>query len=168
MSTTAATTAAAATAASSSAACGAKLYEIPIKDAACAVPSKDNYTDVMKECCKVASVHSYDNNCGLYCLAQEQSVGDLSSCLTSHGVKYGDAFCNTNSSATATAKVSSSEATSSATKTGSSASSTSSHNAAAAVVPPQAISKSGLGLLALLFCSTVMGALNKVVSSARY
>lgn len=154
MSTTAATTAAAATAASSSAACGAKLYEIPIKDAACAVPSKDNYTDVMKECCKVASVHSYDNNCGLYCLAQEQSVGDLSSCLTSHG-----AFCNTNSSATATAKVSSSEATSSATKTGSSASSTSSHNAAVAVVPPQGISKSGLGLLALLFCSTVMGAL---------
>lgn len=156
---TAATTSAASTTTASAGACGAKLYEIPITDAACAVPSKGNYSDVMKECCKVASVHSYDNNCGLYCLAQEQSVGDLSSCLTSHGVKYGDAFCNTNSSATATAKASSSEATSSATKTGSSASSTSSHNAAAVVLPPQTISKSGLGVLAILFCSTVMGAL---------
>lgn len=137
--------------------CGAKLYEIPTTDAACAVPARGNYSDVMHQCCKAASVEKYDNDCGLYCLAQEQSVGDLSSCLTSNGVNYGDAFCNHNQTATATAKVSGSESTGSASKTGSAASATSS-GAAAATIPQQSISKSGLGILALLFCSTVAGA----------
>lgn len=155
--TTSTSTSTAATA--SSTACGAKVYDIPTTDAACAVPSKGNYSDVMHECCKVASVTSYDNDCGLYCLAQEQSVGNLTSCLTSHGVSYGDAFCNQNTTATATAKVSSSSTTSSSTKTGSAASSTAKGNAAAAVVMPQTVSKTGLGILAMLFCSTVLGAL---------
>ncbi|KAL1999400.1 hypothetical protein VTN02DRAFT_4576 [Thermoascus thermophilus] len=137
--------------------CGAKLYEIPTTDAACAVPAIGNYSEVMHQCCKVASVENYNNGCGLYCLAQEQSVGDLSSCLTSNGIKYGDAFCNHNQTATATAKVSGSTSTSTATKTGSAASATAS-GAAPATIPQQSLSKSGLGILALLFCSTVAGA----------
>ncbi|KAL2215190.1 hypothetical protein M432DRAFT_642759 [Thermoascus aurantiacus ATCC 26904] len=153
-------TTAAVTSATAAANCVAMLYEIPTTDAACAVPSKGNYSDVMNHCCKVAKVQSYDNDCGLYCLAQEQSVGDLSSCLTSNGVKYRDAFCNHNQTATATAKVSSAESTgtSTASKTGTAASATSSGNAAVSF-QQQSISKSGLGILALLFCSTVAGAL---------
>ncbi|KAL1963009.1 hypothetical protein VTN77DRAFT_8757 [Rasamsonia byssochlamydoides] len=154
------TTTTAVSATSTPANCGAQLYEIPTTDAACAVPAQGNYSDVMHQCCGVASVQSYDNNCGLYCLAQGQSVGKLVSCLTEHGVGSAHVFCNHNQTATATASATGTKATgesstASSTSTGSSSTATSSSAAAVAA----GVSKSGLGVLALLFCSTLLGAI---------
>lgn len=140
--------------------CGAQVYEIPTRDAACAVPvhAGNNYADAMKQCCHEASVESYDNGCGLYCLAQGQTVGNLTSCLTGHGVANAHVFCTQNQTATATGTASasgSSSTGSSSSSTGSSATATSSKSAAVAA---NTVSKSGFGVLALLFCSTLLGA----------
>lgn len=80
----------------------------------------------------------------------------LGSCLQSNG---GDPFCNSASNATATAAVSSSTGASSTgtgTATGSSATSTSSHGAA---VHSTKVTTGGVGVIALLFCSALFGAL---------
>jgi hypothetical protein len=37
----------------------------------------------LQKCCKNAKVTKYDNDCGIYCLAQGQDVDKLQSCLTS-------------------------------------------------------------------------------------
>lgn len=90
--------------ASGSPACAANLYNIPVQDASCAIPydSNSNATDVMSSCCKSASVISYFDDCGLYCLAQDQSVEDLTSCLMQSGAQPQDVFCRGNVTATAT------------------------------------------------------------------
>lgn len=86
----------------------------------------------------------------------------LESCLQSNG---GDPFCNSGLNATATAAVSNtasstggakSTGTGTGTATGSSASSTSSHGAA---VKTTKVSTGGVGVIALLFCSALFGAL---------
>lgn len=84
----------------------------------------------------------------------------LETCLQSNG---GDVFCNSGLNATATAAVSSSasstggaSSTGSGTATGSSATSTSSHGAA---VHTTKVSTGGVGVIALLFCSALFGAL---------
>ncbi|KAE8352291.1 hypothetical protein BDV28DRAFT_4145 [Aspergillus coremiiformis] len=143
------TTTAAATATSCN---GGSFWQLPIQDAACALPKTGNYSDIMDKCCTPAKVTEYDNGCGLYCLAQGQSIKDLTVCLRDNGGKDGQFFCNKDQNATATASAPSSTKTGSST--GSSASSTSS--SAAAVLQP-AISKTGLGLLAMVFCSALMG-----------
>ncbi|KAL1983779.1 hypothetical protein VTN96DRAFT_9865 [Rasamsonia emersonii] len=156
-----ATTTAVSATSTASTTCNAQVYEIPTKDAACAVPAQggSNYADAMKTCCHSASVQSYDNNCGLYCLAQGQTVGNLTSCLMGHGVDSAHVFCNQNQTATATETASASKETGSSstsgTSTGSSATATSSKSAAVAA---KTVSKSGLGVLALLFCSSLLGA----------
>jgi hypothetical protein len=152
MSTTITTTSTSSAVSPTPTSCGAGVYEIPTTDAACAVPQQGNYSDIMKQCCGVATVQSYDNNCGLYCLAQDQSVGNLTSCLTTHGAKDSLVFCNQNQSATATATVSASS-TSTSTSSSTSGKTTSTSAAGAKAV----VSKSGLGVLALLFCSTLLG-----------
>lgn len=89
-------------------------------------------------------------------------MGDLQKCLTSNGAADGEVFCNAAMNATATASASktasetgtSSTSTGSATQSGSDAAKT--DNAAVALVRP-GISKSGLGLLAMVFCSVVLG-----------
>lgn len=163
-STTAATltsTASSASASSSAHSCP-QTWTIPTTDAACAIHPSGNSSDVLKQCCGVASVQSFDDDCAQYCLAQGQDVGSLLSCLQSNGVSGADVFCNSNTSATATAAVSSASSTGSATSTGSgtatgaSATSTTTHGAA----PPSAkLSAGGVSVLALLFCSALFGAL---------
>ncbi|KUL89361.1 hypothetical protein ZTR_03760 [Talaromyces verruculosus] len=144
--------------------CPQTTWEIPTSDAACAIhpSSLSNATDVLSHCCGVATVVSYDDGCASYCLAQGQNVSVLESCLQSNG---GDPFCNSGLNATATAAVSSgasktggasSTGTGTGTATGSSASSTSSHGAA---VHTTKISTGGVGVIALLFCSALFGAL---------
>lgn len=56
----------------------------------------------MSDCCKSADVVSYADDCGLYCLAQDQTVGDLLQCMYAQGIGYSEAFCNGTANATAT------------------------------------------------------------------
>ncbi|KAL2811422.1 hypothetical protein BJX63DRAFT_444103 [Aspergillus granulosus] len=116
-STTVTTTSTTTTAASATSTCHAKLYQIPTTDAACAMPNTNStYLDLMNDCCGSASVISYDN-CDYYCLAQDQTVGDLAECLIK-GSEAGKVWCNTNANATATGTVAASVvAASSATST---------------------------------------------------
>lgn len=137
-----------------STACGGSVWEIPTTDAACAAVISGNITDVMDDCCKDAKVSKYDNDCGIYCLAQGQDVNKLQSCLTSKSGNYNNVFCNAALNATATATATGSKSTSSGTGT-STQSSTSSTSTNAAIAN-QPISKSGVGLIALLFGSALM------------
>ncbi|KAJ5486895.1 hypothetical protein N7530_001195 [Penicillium desertorum] len=139
-----------------STACGASVWQIPTTDAACAAVVSGNMTDVMDECCKNAKVTKYDNDCGIYCLAQGQDVDKLQSCLTSKSGNYHDVFCNAALNATATATTTGSKSTSSGTSTDSSATSTSTN----AAIANQPISKSGVGLMALLFGSALMAVIS--------
>ncbi|KAL5043381.1 hypothetical protein BDW71DRAFT_210370 [Aspergillus fruticulosus] len=88
------------TAAAAISSCSAKLYEIPTRDAACAMPMNSTYHTLMTNCCGSASVISY-SDCDYYCLAQNQTVGDLAECLI-RGSAAGQVWCNTNANATAT------------------------------------------------------------------
>ncbi|CAI7636979.1 unnamed protein product [Penicillium viridicatum] len=150
MSTTTSTTSASPT----STACGGSVWEIPTTDAACAAVISGNITDVMDDCCKDAKVSKYDNDCGIYCLAQGQDVNKLQSCLTSKSGNYNNVFCNAALNATATATATGSKSTSSGTGTSTQSSATSTSTNAA--IANQPISKSGVGLIALLFGSALM------------
>lgn len=155
------------------------IWTIPITDAACAVSIADNHTDIMKSCCGSADIVSYENGCSMYCRAVDQTVTDLSTCLTGNGAGYSLVFCNSVGNATATgtalptetgvsviasgtsgAGSSASKSGGSATGTGSSSSSTSSStgNAAAGLRPDSAVSTMGLAIGALLFSATAFGA----------
>lgn len=155
---------------STAASCGvANGWNLPSSDPACASRITGNITDVFNDCCGQATPHKYANDCGIYCLAQGQDIGKLRSCLQTKSDNYHDIFCNTvNASATATgAGVGNTSATSatSATKTGSGSSashtktrsgSSASHTKNAAFVN-RPVSKTGLGVVALIFCSALMG-----------
>lgn len=78
------------------------LYDTPVDDAVCAMSNTGNYTELMFSCCKGADVVSYYSGCGLYCLATDQTVKDLSDCLYGQGAAWEDVFCRGNESATAT------------------------------------------------------------------
>lgn len=136
----------------SATACGSSVWQIPTTDAACAAVIRGNITDAMNDCCKDASTHKYENDCAIYCLAQGQDINKLQKCLTSKSGNYNDVFCNAALNATATASDSKSTSTSTSTSTGST--STSTNNAAV----PAHVSKSGLGLIALIFGSAFMAA----------
>ncbi|KAM0820698.1 hypothetical protein AB5N19_06518 [Seiridium cardinale] len=168
MSTTTTSTSAAAT-------CGSTLYDIPVQDAACALPYGGNHTDIMSACCKSANVVSYYENCGLYCLAEGQSVSDLTDCLHDNGASWTDVFCRGNTSATATgsdsslptsagasivATASDASKTGDSTASGTSSSSTSSStgNAASRSQSSNGITTLGLTIGALLFSATTLGA----------
>ncbi|KAJ5720691.1 uncharacterized protein N7483_008625 [Penicillium malachiteum] len=155
------------TAASATSSCYNKLYDIPVHDAACAMPMKSNYSSIMSSCCDEASVVEYDN-CDYYCLAQGQTVGDLAECLIKAS-EPGEVWCNTNANATATATatatgtgvvtlgatVTDADSTGSATSSG--ATSTSTSNAAPAVLAPRPLSKSAIGVVGLLFIGSAAG-----------
>ncbi|KAL4815079.1 hypothetical protein BDW67DRAFT_186129 [Aspergillus spinulosporus] len=156
MSSTTATTTTTTTAASASSTCHAKLYEIPVKDAACAMPNTNStYLDLMTSCCGSASVISY-SNCDYYCLSQDQTIGDLAECLIK-GSEAGQVWCNTNANATATGTVaasvvaeSSATSTSTATTTrGSSADPTETNGAA------QALDLKVAGIMAFLMLGSL-------------
>lgn len=155
--------------------CGSvSLYVIPVNDTACAVTYGGNHTDVMSKCCKSADVVSYNDNCGLYCLAVDQTVDDLTDCLYGDGIGWADAFCRGtgNDTATATdnggplstgASVVASAGGGSASKTGDSASSSStgdsSSSAARGVAPVKGFGAAGLTISGLLLSSVLFGVL---------
>ncbi|CAG8072783.1 unnamed protein product [Penicillium salamii] len=138
-----------------STACGSGVWQIPTTDAACAAKIRGNVTDVMDQCCGDASTHKYENDCGIYCLAQGQDIKKLQNCITSKSGNFNDVFCNAALNATATAT--STKSTSTGTSTSSTGTSTSTGNAAVANQP---VSKSGLGMIALLFGSAFMAVLS--------
>ncbi|KKY37925.1 hypothetical protein UCDDA912_g02142 [Diaporthe ampelina] len=152
--------------------CGSpSLYVIPVNDTACAVPYGGNHTDVMSTCCKSAEVVSYSEDCGLYCLAIDQSVDDITDCLYENGIAWQDAFCSGtgNDTATATgnggalatgASVVSDGDGASASKTGDSASSSSTGGSdSSAAAPVRGVSATGLTISGLLLSSVMFGVL---------
>ncbi|KAI2615537.1 hypothetical protein GGR54DRAFT_612879 [Hypoxylon sp. NC1633] len=166
----------AAPSASATAGCGAQLFNPPVQDASCAMPTGGNNTDIMAACCGSADVVSYYDGYGLYCLAVGQSVADLTSCLYAHGAPYGtDVFCRGNTSATATATDAplptsagasivvthsgASSPTQGGSSTSGSSSSTNSPGAAAGLRPEfGSLTTLGLAIGALLFSATAFGA----------
>ncbi|RAH83232.1 hypothetical protein BO86DRAFT_54420 [Aspergillus japonicus CBS 114.51] len=165
------TTTATTTAASATSTCHQQLYEIPIKDAACAMPSTGNNSAIMSSCCGAADVVSY-SSCDYYCLAQDQTVHTLAECLIKAS-EAGEVWCNTGANATATGTVpatgagtivatasatsssSTKKSKSSGTATGSSASSSSTSGATVAV----GVTKKAVGVVALLVAGVVGGGL---------
>lgn len=166
-----------ASATATNAQCGATLYDIPVQDASCAMPYGGNHTDIMSACCQSADVVSYADNCGLYCLAEDQTVKDLTDCLYDQGASYQDVFCRGNSSASATAtdaaatslasgasvvaSASGSDSTGSASGSGTSGSSSSTGSSSAAAVRAPAglgLTVSGMTVSAVLFSSLLLGA----------
>ncbi|KLJ05489.1 hypothetical protein EMPG_11023 [Blastomyces silverae] len=139
-----------------SAICGTPAqYDIPIQDASCAVPNKDKNKDFMNDCCKNAAVTSYNDDCALYCLADDQSVQDLTTCLFDAGVAYNEVWCNKPQNATATGK----SPTQTSTGTGNGTpSSTESPGAAAALNMPVFV-QSGPTKLGIAVCAVVIPAL---------
>ncbi|KAL4735436.1 hypothetical protein BDV11DRAFT_208505 [Aspergillus similis] len=159
MSSTTSTSTSTSTAATAT--CTGNAWVLPVQDVACAVRSTSgNYSSIMDKCCGVAEVKDYNDDCGLYCLAQEQSGQDLLDCIQSNGASDSDVFCGGNLTQTATAAVPSSTSGSddddsgNATSTGDAAEPTNSDNVAPA---QQVVSKAGLGILGMLFCSALLG-----------
>lgn len=132
-----------------STACGANVYQLPLNNAACGAVLQGNMSEAFDSCCKASKPVKYSNDCGMYCLAQAQTVDELQTCLTSKSNNYRGVFCNASLNATASAAT-----TTAATSTGTSTASSSTENAA---VLNQPISKTGLGLVAMLFCSALVG-----------
>lgn len=139
----------------------------------------------MIKCCGDADVVSYYNDCGLYCLAIDQTVGDLIKCFLSEGAADSAVFCrgnktdeatgtHTSLAKTASASVvhaagststgdsgsdsSSKDGDSTSTASGSSSSSTSSDSAAPGVQPKPVVSTLGMTIGALLFSAALFGA----------
>lgn len=137
------------------------VYQLPTTDAACGASLHGNMGDVFDECCKGNGPVTYGNHCGIYCLAQGQTVHELSSCLMSKSHNYGGVFCNDAENATAStpATTTNAQATAAtATLTGAAASAAAEGSTNAAVLPRAPVSKAGLGAIAVLFSSVVLGA----------
>ncbi|RAL13856.1 uncharacterized protein BO97DRAFT_404646 [Aspergillus homomorphus CBS 101889] len=164
------TTTATTTAASATSTCHQKLYDIPVKDAACAMPMTGNNSAIMTSCCGSADVVSYDS-CDYYCLADGQTIGTLAECLIKAS-EAGEVWCNTNANATATGSVpttgagtivatatststSTKKGKSSGTGTGSSASASSTSGAGIVA----RVSKKAVGVVALLVAGVIGGGL---------
>lgn len=79
------------------------LYDTPSRDAVCAMPYSEDHIDYLKGCCNGAEIYSYYDDCGLYCAAEDQTVGDLTKCLYDAGAEYIDVFCRGNETVSATA-----------------------------------------------------------------
>ncbi|KAL3492036.1 hypothetical protein BJX62DRAFT_114487 [Aspergillus germanicus] len=145
---------------------GVSAWILPVQDAACGLPNTGNGSSIMDKCCGVADVSKYNDDCGLYCLAQGQNVGDLLSCIEDAGATPGQFFCSGNQTATATAAVPSSTGGNdddndddnddpSSTSDSDEAEPTETDNAGVRLGQP--VSKTGLGVLAMLFCSALLG-----------
>ncbi|CAG7559110.1 unnamed protein product [Fusarium equiseti] len=170
-----------ASAASSSTACAAQLYNQPNQDNTCAMPYTKDHISIMEKCCGDAQIVSYYDNCGIYCVAIDQSTDALSKCLFKEGAGDADVFCSGSKKVTKTedAKVpataqasvvsskdddkkddddeSSSTGTSTATGTASSADSSSTETDAPSSAAKSGISTMGVAIGALLFSSFAFG-----------
>lgn len=144
------------TSAAASSSC-AISYEIPSTDVACAGLISGNMTKAFDSCCKGNSPVKYNDDCNIYCLAQGQTKQELQDCLTDKSKDFSHVFCGggkANSTATASATTTRETSDSTGTATSSGADSATSTGAA---VMSQPISKTGLGLVAMLFCSALAG-----------
>lgn len=135
----------------SSTACNVN-WQIPTTDAACAAVIRGNVTNAMDKCCGKASPEKYQDDCAIYCPAVGQDVEKLFKCIQDESGNYNDVFCNAANNATATA-TGSKPTTGTATGTGATSTSTN------AALVNQPVSKSGLGLAALMFGSAFMAVL---------
>ncbi|OJJ55676.1 hypothetical protein ASPSYDRAFT_60578 [Aspergillus sydowii CBS 593.65] len=152
------------TSSSAAATCTGNAWILPVQDIACGlITTSDKYSDIMDKCCKDAKVESYNDGCGLYCLAQGQSGRDLLDCISDEDAKDGDFFCGGgNLTHTASAALPSqtasndddNDADSDADSDNSSGDSDDKDNAA---VRAPAVNKAGLGVLAMLFCTALLG-----------
>ncbi|KAI1129915.1 hypothetical protein F5Y10DRAFT_236997 [Nemania abortiva] len=172
MSSTAATTATSSSAAPSTSAACPNLYEIPITEAGCALSFNSAHQAALTSCCKSAEVISYFADCGLYCAAVGQTVGDLQNCLFGEdGVAYQEVFCNAAQNATATNTDPEIPATATASVVaggdsddngnsdgGDQSKPTDSGSAAPRLAPEVGVSKAGLTIGALLFSAMAFGA----------
>lgn len=156
---------------SAAASCTGNAWVLPVQDVACAVKTDTgNYSSIMEKCCGVAEVQSYNDDCGLFCLAQGQDGNALLDCIGSNGAEDGDYFCGGNLTQTATAPVPSPTGddsdndndndndndASDATSTGDASEPTNTDNAGVRL-QDKVVSTSGLGVLAMVFCSAVFG-----------
>lgn len=129
----------------------------------------------MSSCCKSADVISYYDDCGLFCVAADQTIKDLQDCLFDKKVAYQDVFCNANTTATATNTDPEIPATASASVVSDGdgnddnnnnddnddsddAAPTDSGSAAPRLAPELSVSKAGLTIGALLFSAMAFGA----------
>lgn len=138
------------TAAAATSTCGPNTFVLPTKDAACGLPNSSDNSAAMDKCCKPASVESYSGDCGLYCLAKDQSLRDLLDCLMENGVNDGDVFCNDQLNATATSNKKE------ASKTGDAGDDSDSTRSSMANVQTS-MSYGGWGVLAMVLGSVVLG-----------
>ncbi|KAL2849837.1 hypothetical protein BJY01DRAFT_245775 [Aspergillus pseudoustus] len=142
---------------------GVSSWILPVQDAACGLPSAGNASAIMDKCCGIADVTSFNDDCGLYCLAQGQNVGDLLHCIEDAGAIPGQFFCTANQTATATAAPPSQTSdndddddnNSTSTSDNDAAEPSESDNAGLRLSQP--VSKTGLGVIAMLFCSALFG-----------
>ncbi|KAI6772925.1 hypothetical protein HG530_003883 [Fusarium avenaceum] len=160
------------------------VFNTPNQDNVCAMIYQGNATDVMSKCCGDAQLVAYQNDCGVYCVAIDQTIVELGDCLFANGAPRANVFCSGNETTTKTedAKVpasaqasvidadgndkddddetASATGTSTKTSSSSSASETSSEtgNAAAGVAPKSTFNTVGLAIGALLFSSIAAGA----------
>lgn len=149
------------TSSSAAATCTGNAWVLPVQDIACGlISTSDKYSDIMDKCCKDANVESYNDDCGLYCLAQGQSGRDLLDCISDEGAKDGDFFCGGgNLTQTASAALPSKTASSNDddNDNDSDSDSDSSDDKDNAAVRAPAVNKAGLGVLAMLFCTALLG-----------
>jgi hypothetical protein len=135
---------------------------IPTNDTACAVASQrgdlaSNTRDILDKCCGDAPVEEFNGDCGFYCLSVKQAVAELQACFMDGGVRPADIFCNANNTATATG-----EPTKGASASGSGAAASGTAGGdqnAAAAIRPRGLSKSGLGVIAMVVVSAFAGAM---------
>ncbi|KAF5019537.1 hypothetical protein F66182_8452 [Fusarium sp. NRRL 66182] len=78
------------------------LFNTPNQDNVCAMPYRDNNDDIMKQCCGDAQIVSYYNDCGIYCVALDQTIDDLRDCLFDNEAPDADVFCSGNNTTTKT------------------------------------------------------------------
>lgn len=155
---------------SSTGKCGTSAqYDIPMKDATCGVPNRDDNRDLMEKCCKSAPVTAYNKDCALYCPAVGQSIQNLTDCLYDEKVDWEDVWCHGDTTATATATdipSATHKTNESSTKTQSSSSSTATDaetenktGAASAVSSKGISSKVGLAICVMVVPAIFTGAL---------
>lgn len=131
------------------------------------MPYTSSSLSALAKCCKSAPVISYYDNCGAYCLAQGQSVDDLTQCLYGQHVAWQDVFCSGNKTSTATgsagvptsaqASVVSGTAQKAGVSATGSAASQPSKGAAAERIGELGGGKAGLGVAVVLLTSIVFG-----------
>lgn len=157
MSSTALSATGTASSAMPSSTCSVNLnaVEFPTKDAGCAVPNSSDHKSILDKCCKDAPVKTWADDCGLYCLAADQSVDELSKCWQGEKGNAALLFCNNVGNATATGDVKGDDKDGDkASKTGENGAKETGKGEPGAAT--RGLSKSGLGLLGMLLGSVML------------